>query len=186
MHKYGKLLIIGLYADKSGFNEGKMKKARITEVLRYLSCTVVITSISWGSYALFIDKCRLSVFVSNLLSWLLATLCSFFVNKLWVFRSYTFEKKAVAKEFTTFFSSRILSGVLEIFGVPLLEKIHFDSPFYALADKLNLTAEFFHTDGIYSKVGMGIIVLILNYFFAKLFVFKEKKKDYGLENIQKE
>lgn len=157
-----------------------MKKARITEILRYLSCTVVITTISWGSYALFVDKCGLSVFISNLLSWLIATLTSFFVNKLWVFRSYTFEKKAVAKEFTTFFSSRILSGVLEIFGVPLLERFHFDSPFYALADKLKMTAEFFHTDGIYSKIGIGIIVLVLNYIFAKLFVFKVKKTNSGL------
>ncbi len=154
-----------------------MKKERLVEILRYLSCTVVITTISWGSYALFVDKCHWSVFVSNLLSWLLATVISFFVNKLWVFRSYTFEKKAFAKEFTTFFSSRIISGILEIFGVPLLEKIHFDSPFYSLADNLKLRAEFFHTDGIYSKIGMGIIVLILNYIFAKLFVFKEKSKD---------
>jgi putative flippase GtrA len=136
---------------------------------------VVITTISWGSYALFIDKCHWTVFVSNLLSWLIATLASFFVNKLWVFKSYTFEKKAFFKEFTSFFSSRIISGVLEIFGVPLLEKLHFDVPFYSLADKLSLKAEFFHTDGIYSKIAVGIIVLILNYIFAKLLVFKSNK-----------
>ena len=43
-----------------------------------------------------------------------------------------------------------------------------------------MTAEFFHTDGIYSKIGIGIIVLVLNYLFAKLFVFKVKKTNSGL------
>ena len=163
-----------------------MKKSRIPEILRYLSCTVVITTISWGSYAIFVDKCHWSIFVSNLLSWLIATLSSFFVNKLWVFRSYTFEKKAFFKEFTTFFSSRIISGVLEVFGVPLLEKVHFDSPFYALADKLGLKAEFFHTNGIYSKIAMGIIVLILNYIFAKLLVFKNNSNGHDSKRIYEE
>ena len=151
------------------------KKIKIPEILRYLSCTVVITTISWGSYAIFVDKIHLSVFVSNLLSWLIATLSAFFINKLWVFQSYNFERKAFIKEFTTFISSRILSGILEVFGVPLLEKIGFDKPFFVLVDKLNISLEFFHTDGIYSKIAMGIIVLILNYIFAKLFVFKKKK-----------
>ena len=153
-----------------------MKRKKAFEIMRYLSCAAVITVISWGSYALFVDKLHMSVFLSNLFSWLLATLVSFFVNKLWVFQSYSFGRKTVTKEFTAFFSSRIVSGILEIFGVPLLEKIHFDSPLYSLAEKAGLRAEFFFTDGIYSKIAMGIIVLILNYIFAKLFVFKNEKK----------
>ena len=138
---------------------------------------MVITVISWGSYVLFIGKCSLSVFIANLLSWLLATLVSFFVNKLWVFQSYTFDRKAVIRKFTAFFSSRIVSGVLEILGVPLLERIRFDMPFYSLAQKLNLRLEFFFTDGIYSKIAMGIIVLIINYVIAKLFVFRKVDSD---------
>ncbi len=158
-------------------NKGEnMKKIKIPEILRYLSCTVVITIISWGSYALFVDKAELSVFLSNLLSWLIATLSAFFINKLWVFQSYRFERKIFLKEFATFISSRILSGVLEICGVPLLEKVGFDKPFYILADKIHITLKFFYTDGIYSKIAMGIIVLILNYVFAKFFVFRKKKK----------
>ncbi|MBR1763594.1 MAG: GtrA family protein [Eubacterium sp.] len=151
-----------------------MKKERVFEIMRYLSCTVVITTVSWGSYAIFVDKLNMSVFLSNLLSWLLATSLSFFVNKLWVFQSYTFKKDELIKEFITFFSSRIFSGVIEIGGVPLLEKIRFDKPFYTLAEKIGLSLEFFFTDGIYSKIFSGIIVLILNYIFAKLLVFRNK------------
>lgn len=152
------------------------RKGKLFEILRYLSCSVVITIISWGSYAIFINQLNLSVFWGNLFSWLLATSASFFVNKLWVFQSYTWEKSAVLKEFTGFFSARIISGIIEIGGVPILEKISFDKPFYSFGLKLGIKAEVFFTDGIYSKIAVGIIVLILNYVVAKIFVFKNKSK----------
>lgn len=149
-----------------------MKKEKIFEILRYLSCSVVITVISWGSYIIFAKS--LSVFLSNLLSWILATAAAFFVNKLWVFQSFTFKIKALSKEFATFISSRILSGAVEIAGVPLLKYIGFDKPFYKLLTNLKIESEILFTIGLYSKIAVGAIVLVLNYITAKIFVFKNK------------
>ncbi len=153
-----------------------MKKSKLNEILRYLSCAVVITVINWGSYSLFVNKLGFEVFWGNLSSWILANISAFFVNKLWVFQSFSWKKKDIVKEAVSFFSARIFSGAVEIIGVPLLEKLSFDTIFYTVFTKLGVTASILYTDGIYSKIGIGAIILVLNYVLSKVFVFNKKEK----------
>ncbi|MBR3738007.1 MAG: hypothetical protein IKN26_04635, partial [Eubacterium sp.] len=67
------------------------------------------------------------------------------------------------------------TGVFEIVFVPLLAKWGFDNPFFRLAQGMNIKADIFFTEGIYSKISVAIIVVILNYVFSKLIVFKKDK-----------
>lgn len=154
-----------------------MKKSKLNEILRYLSCAVIITVINWGSYSLFVNKLGFAVFWGNLTSWILANISAFFVNKLWVFQSYTWKKTDLTKEIVSFFSARVFSGAVEIIGVPILEKLSFDMIFYSLLTKLGVTASVLFTDGIYSKIGIGAIILVLNYVLSKVFVFKNTEKN---------
>lgn len=178
-----------------------MKKLykKYEEIIVYIFYGVLATIVSWGSYALFErifnfgtsdvlgHKLNLDIIVSNTLSWTLAMVFAFFTNKLRVFKSKSFEPKLVTREFLSFAASRGVTGAIELIGVPLLAKAGFDSPFINLVHSLNLDGiKILLTDGIYSKVSISVIIVILNYVFSKLIVFRKEKpadKDESENNL---
>lgn len=155
-----------------------LKKYR--EIIMYIIFGLLTTFVGWGSYVVFVNSFPIAnkdilVFVSNLLSWICGVVFAFVTNKLWVFNSKSWEKKLVIKEAVTFVSSRAITGVLEIFGVPLLASTGYDGIFFNIVKAMGLSMKLFYTEGIYSKMSVAVIVIILNYVFSKLFVFKDKK-----------
>ena len=150
-------------------------KPKTKEVVMYLIFGVLTTLVSWGTYVIFANPLDLGVFVSNLLSWICAVIFAFITNKLWVFDSKSFEAKTLLKEAVTFVASRGITGVFEIAIVPIMSKIGFDNLFYPIFKGAGITLEILYTDGIYSKVAVAVVVVILNYIFSKLFVFKKKE-----------
>lgn len=149
-------------------------KQKTKEIIMYLIFGVLTTLVSWGTYVLFANPLGLGVFVSNLLSWICAVIFAFFTNKLWVFDSKSFKTKTLLKEASAFVASRGITGIFEIVFVPLISKIGFDNLFYPLFKNAGITLKILYTDGIYSKIAVAVIVVILNYVFSKLFVFKKK------------
>lgn len=145
------------------------------EIIMYLIFGVLTTVVSWGSYTVFADCLKLSVFIANILSWICAILFAYITNKIWVFESKSFKPKDLAKEIAAFTASRGITGVIEILLVPLLSKWGFDNLFYTALSNSNITADIFFTNGIYSKIFVSVIVVILNYIFSKLIVFKKEK-----------
>lgn len=154
-----------------------MKKVTKREILTYIFFGILTTVVGWGSYTVFVNAAKMTVFWSNVLSWLLAAAFAFVTNKIWVFKSKDMSPKGLAREIITFFSSRIATGVLEIALVPLLEKLRFDSPFFRVASSIGLGRKIFFTSGIYSKIFVSVLVVVLNYILSKLFVFKDKKEE---------
>ena len=155
-----------------------LKKYR--EIIMYIIFGLLTTFVGWGSYVVFvnsfpIDNKDILVFVSNLLRWICGVVFAFVTNKLWVFNSKSWKKKLVIKEAVTFVSSRAITGVLEIFGVPLLASTGYDGIFFNIVKAMGISMKLFYTEGIYSKMSVAVIVIILNYVFSKLFVFKDKK-----------
>ena len=144
------------------------------EILMYILFGVLTTLVGWGTYILF-EKAIKVVFWANLLSWICAVAFAYITNKLWVFNSKSWEAKTLLKEISTFIASRGITGVLEIVLVPLLAKCGFDNPFFALLKGANIKADVLYTDGLYSKIAVAVIVVILNYIFSKLIVFKKDK-----------
>ena len=61
--------------------------------------------------------------------------------------------------------------------VPLIVKTSFDNLFYNLFEKMGVGMKILFTDGIYSKVAVSFVIIILNYVFSKLIVFKNKKTE---------
>lgn len=153
-----------------------MKKffIKYKEIILYLIFGVLTTVVSWGSYTFFINIAGLSVFVSNILSWICAVIFAYITNKLWVFDSKSWQLKVLAKEILTFIASRGITGVIEIVFVPLLSKIGFDNLFYHILSNNNITSDALFTNGLYSKIFVSVIVVILNYIFSKLIVFKKE------------
>ncbi len=149
---------------------------RYKEIIAYIIFGLLTTFVSWFLYLIFANLCGMSVFLSNLFSWVGSVLFAFVANKLFVFDSKCWKPAVIIKESVGFVSSRAITGILEILGVPFLAKLGFDSFFYTIVNKLEITKEIFYTKGIYSKLTFAVIVIVLNYVFSKLFVFKKSNK----------
>lgn len=133
------------------------------EILAYLFWGGMTTVVSWVSYSLFTFALPLgeyTIVTANILSWVCAVLFAFFTNKLWVFSSKCWAPDVVFPELWKFTVSRLATGVVEMLGVPLLVKI-------------GLNQRVFGIEGMVSKMLVSIVVIILNYVFSKLLVFKK-------------
>ena len=135
------------------------------EIILYIIFGILTTLISWGTYALLINLFSLSILISNALSWVCGVTFAFVTNKIWVFESKSWQLQTTIKEGTAFVSARIITGILEVFGVPLLSLTGFDKIFFEIAAKMGLSMKLFYTEGIYSKAVFAVVVIILNYIF---------------------
>ena len=138
------------------------------EIICYLFWGVMTTVVSWSSYSLAalmlknaISSVELLVAVSNLISWIMAVSFAFVSNKLWVFNSKSWVCAVVFSEMCKFLSARIFTGIMEIVLVPFLVSIGLDFVFFGI-------------DGIVSKMLVSIFVVVANYAFSKLVVFKSR------------
>ncbi len=136
------------------------------EIIMYLIMGGGTTIVNWCSYAAFVSHLPIhntdtKVLTANIISWVLAVTFAYITNKIWVFESHNWNFRFVARELFLFVSTRFLTGLLEIFGVPLLIKIGFDQTILGI-------------EGMLSKVLVSILVVILNYIFSKLVIFKKK------------
>lgn len=136
-----------------------MKNSNRHEIFLYLVFGGATTAVNWGSYSLAVKIMEGSIFTSNIVSWILATLFAFITNKIWVFESKEWDKFIFPKELLLFCSGRGITGAFEILAVPLLVK-------------MGLNQSFFGIDGIISKVSVSVLVVILNYFISKFYIFK--------------
>ena len=130
---------------------------KYSEILWYGFFGVLTTLINIVSFTL-LDKTGLNVYFSNLLAWFLSVLFAFITNKLFVFNSKDFTFKVFFKELVSFFFFRIVSLGIDMAGMYIcLEAI-----------KLNK---------MISKIIVNVVVIIANYVFSKLFIFKKKSSE---------
>lgn len=145
------------------------RKLLSREVFMYLVFGVLTTVVSWASYALlakaigkFSESSSLVINISNVLSWIAAVLFAFVTNKLWVFDSKSRKGSVVLRELGSFVAARLATGCIEWFGVPLLVKI-------------GVNRVILGTEGMLAKIIASVLVVIINYFFSKLLIFKKKE-----------
>ncbi len=138
------------------------------ELITYVIFGVLTTLVNWLTYTLLVKISPSAVnpltwiTISNAAAWVAGVLFAFITNKIWVFESRSFAPGIVAKEFISFVASRAVTGVLEVFGVPLLVR-------------LGLNQTVFGIEGMAAKLIVSVAVVILNYVFSKLIVFRKKK-----------
>lgn len=136
------------------------------EVVDYLFWGVMTTLVSWCTFALFsvafgsfIRNAVISSTAANALSIVCAVAFAYVTNKLWVFGSKSCDRSVVLPELAKFLSARAVTAVVEMAGVPLL-----------IAMGLGISV--FGIEGMVAKIIVSVVVVILNYIFSKLFVFK--------------
>jgi len=131
------------------------------ELIRYLVVGGLTTFVNWVVYALGVGLAGLPIAAGNTLAWLVAVLFAYGTNKIWVFKSRSWKLSLVLHESGLFFSGRIVTGLIEIVGVPLLVFLGLDQPAFGV-------------EGFIAKAAVSIVVTILNYVLSKVFVFRKK------------
>ena len=121
------------------------------EIINYLIFGVLTTLVSILSYALFTRLFNFNYLISNILSWIISVTFAFITNKIYVFKA---KNNNFISEALKFYVSRLTSLVIEM------------AIMYLMVDIINL-------NDMISKVVVQFIVIVLNYIFSKLFVFKK-------------
>ena len=129
-----------------------MKYKSIVLYVVFGACT---TLINWAAYYLCYTVAPIPNVPSTIIAWILAVAFAFFTNKLWVFDSRSFEKKALLHEIWTFTAARLATGALDV------------AIMYLAVDVFALNANLW-------KLLSNIVVIVLNYAFSKLVVFRKK------------
>jgi len=132
----------------------KIKNLFKLEAIRYLFIGGCTTAVNFIFFALFRNLIGLSLNISNFLSISAAIIFAFFTNKTVVFSTADNSVNQTAKEFLKFVAGRLVTMLIEIFGVWLL-------------------VEFLAFNEYISKFAIQLIVLVSNYIISKLFVFKK-------------
>ena len=125
------------------------------EVLLYLLFGGLTTGVNIVTFFL-LRQFSVEVYISNVVAWILSVLFAFITNKTFVFESKNNSRQEDFKEMLSFFGFRVLSLVFDMGSMLLL-------------------LEVFHINELISKIIANVLVIILNYVFSKLFIFKKKK-----------
>lgn len=129
------------------------------ELIVYFITGVLTTLVNWASYAVLVRMAGWSVAASNTAAWIIAVIFAYVTNKLWVFRSYSWKIGFVLREAALFIGARILTGIFEIVSVPFLVNIGLSQPIFGVK-------------GMWAKILVSVAVMVLNYVFSKLIVFR--------------
>lgn len=125
------------------------------DVLTYLIFGVLTTVVNYLVYLPVYNLLGLSAAVSNAIAWVVAVAFAYLTNKPFVFRSHDWSKETVIPELTKFVSCRLASGVMETVII-------------------FLAVDLMGFNGNVWKLVTSVLVVILNYIFSKLIVFRKK------------
>lgn len=128
------------------------------ELWNYLIVGGLTTVVSLASYFIctitFLNPTnQVELQIANIISWVLAVSFAYVTNRIFVFKS---KSKKYFKEISSFVGARVLSLLMDMFVMFLIVSLlHFN-------DKIG-------------KIISQVIVMVANYIFSKLFVFKKEK-----------
>lgn len=135
-----------------------LKDDRVRELIRYVIIGGFTTAVNYAALWVLFYKLSIDYNVSNAVAIFLSVVFAYIANKLVVFRSHTRNARSLAREAGTFFASRAVTMTLE-WGTLFL--IH--TPF-------GVDEQIY---GMYTKIGVNVIVLIINFILSKKVVFRK-------------
>ncbi len=127
------------------------------EIISYVIFGALTTFVDFATYVFLTRVFSLNEDLANIISQVVAIIFAFIVNKLFVFEDKENNLKTVIYQFLKFSSLRLIT-------LSLNSLIFF------------VMTEFTTINDIITKALVSIIVIILNYIFSKLLVFKKTKE----------
>ena len=125
------------------------------EVLGYLFFGVATTLVNMGVCFICNNALQIDYKVSNAIGWFISVLFAFVTNKYFVFESKHEDKTGFFKEMVLFYWYRILSFIIDMAMMIVL-------------------IDYLHTGDFWAKMVTQVVVVVLNYFFSKFFIFKKE------------
>jgi putative flippase GtrA len=119
----------------------------------YVLMGALTTLVNIIAYWISAEIYSLDYRLSTTIAWIAAVLFAYFTNKKYVFESETKTLREFLRELGLFFGFRFLSFFMDLGAMILL-------------------VDHFHIDGTISKILANVVVLVANYIFSKLFIFK--------------
>lgn len=127
------------------------------ELILYVFFGGLTTLVNWAGYWLLADVFRVPYLWATAIAQILSILFAYVTNRIWVFESKAKGFSAVFWEMVRFFGCRAASFVLDL-----------------LCMRIGVGG--FHVNDMVMKLLSNVIVVIVNYVFSKLIVFRKPKQ----------
>ena len=125
-----------------------------SELISYTIFGVATTVVSMVVYGVCNSAFEMHYLISNIVSWVIAVAFAYITNKMFVFKTRGMGFAQLKREITLFVSARLASLGIEELGLFIL---------IGLIGWGELLA----------KLVMQVVVIVLNYIFSKLVIFKK-------------
>lgn len=132
------------------------RKLMSREVISYLIFGVLTTLVNWVFYGSMV-KTGIDYRIATAAAWVVSVLFAYVVNKIFVFQSYDMHLDYVIKEVISFTACRVVSGVMELVLMVIM-------------------VSWLNMDEYVSKVLVSVVVVVANYVFSKLFIFRKSEE----------
>ena len=129
--------------------------AKYKQTILYLIFGVLSTIVNILTYVFCTRNLNIEFLISNWIAWIVAVLFAYITNKFFVFESKKINIKFLIKELSSFVSCRLLSGIIEMILM------------YTMISLMSL-------NDFTVKIITNVVVVILNFIFSKLIIFKNK------------
>ena len=103
----------------------------------------------------FLTKIGIKYYIANIITLITIKALAYIVNKIFVFKTKCKNKKELLKEIIKYIFSRLFTMLIDYFGLILL-------------------VEVFNMNELLGKIIILVLVVIINYFLCKLFVYKKE------------
>lgn len=125
-----------------------------TELVAYLFAGVATTIVNYVVYFMATRWLGMGVMAGTWTAWVIAVAFGYVVNKAFVFHTHCESMAALIKEAVSFFAMRLVSLGMETV-------------------LMFVTVELLGLNDLVMKLLTNIVVIIANYVFSKLFIFKK-------------
>lgn len=152
--------------DSSAFEKGldmetiKSIFLKYKELILYVFFGGLTTLVNWGSYWVLADVFHVPYLWATAIAQILSILFAYVTNRVWVFESRAKGFTAVFWEMVRFFGCRGASFVLDLVC-------------------MRVGVGGLHVNDKVMKLLSNVIVIIVNYVFSKVFVFRKPREKQG-------
>lgn len=142
------------------------------ELISYVFFGALTTLVNFLTFSLFRVLLGEELYLlNNAIAWFVSVVFAYITNKLFVFKSESFETKTLLKEISEFFGARIFSFGIEEGGMWLLIDLLGFGEYSLKVFGLEISGQ------LIAKLILSVIVVIFNYFASKLVIFRKKSSN---------
>ena len=135
------------------------------EAIVYLAFGVLATAVNIVVYGACANLLALSTFWSTSVAWVVSVLFAYFTNRTWVFKSRAAGAQAW-REFWLFVGCRVFTYFIDVLFMELAVE------WYGVR---YIPVKYQPLWELGAKLASNVVVVVLNYVFSKLIIFKKKK-----------